>query len=271
MNKNVLLFALCAASVLAGCASVKIDNPVNGATNVTMPEEVRVTVQGTADLGDVFLDNQNLTTYNNQNWQYTPPFYLSYAPPGPHSFFIAARNRKTGENLGQTATFTVSACPLCYSCPVGNVHPITGQCCENGICDTFAAGNSGVTRINSVECLKDLFPGSSERLLDYGCMRSSTVNIAGTATPTPETAAVRFTASQTGTLRHIRVPIDILSGPNSVQLWITTDVGGFPGTSVESITVTNVRARNLPVRNPIDVYSVTRPTLTAGAKRRNQV
>ena len=275
MRHGVFCVSIALAAVLSGCASVKIDVPVNGSTNVTLPEEVVVSTQGPASLGRVFLNNQDLSTFNNQNWQWTPRFYVSYAAPGRHSVFVEARNIKTNENLGQTTTFDVTACPLCYSCPVGNVHPITGQCCMGNVCDVFAAGNSGVTRINfavpglQLKCANAVAPGSNEFLYERGCILSNLVELRGVGVASPETAAVRFVASQTGTVTHIRIPVDIQSGPPMLRVFLATDAPaadgmGQPGTALAAVDLNTVRARSLPTRNPVNIFLSNGPMITAG-------
>jgi hypothetical protein len=270
-----MLFLGLAMATLAGCATVKIDLPANGATNVTLPEEVVVSTQGTVRLGEVMVDGLDVSSFNNQNWQWTPRFWLSYAAPGQHSVYIAARNSKTNENLGQTTTFGVSACPLCYSCPVGNVHPITGQCCASGVCDVFAAGNSGVMRINyqvagwPIKCADAVVPGSPEFLYERGCIGSAITELRGTGVSSPETAAVRFVASQTGTVTHIRIPVDIQSGPPSLRVYLAADASaadgmGQPGAALATVDLPSVRQRNLPTRNPVHVFLNNGPTITAG-------
>lgn len=275
MRPVIICLGAALAAVLVGCATAKIDVPVNGTTNVTLPEEVVVSTKGTVSLGRVFVDNQDASSFNNQNWQWTPRFWVSYAPPGQRSVFVEARNFKTNENLGQTTTFDVTACPLCYSCPVGNVHPITGQCCSNGVCDVFSAGNSGVTRINfqvpglAVNCSQAVAPGSSEFLYERGCIVSSQTNLRGTGVPSPETAALRFVANQTGTVTHLRIPVDIKSGPPTLRVILATDAPatdgmGQPGAALATIDLTNVRLENPPVRNPVNVFVNNGPVITAG-------
>ena len=259
-------------TLLVGCATFSIDNPQNGAAGVTVPLDVRSTANGPVTVGDVYLDNENLSRFNNSKWQFTPRFWLTYTPLGSHALYIAAENDKTHQNLGQTAGFTVSACPLCYSCPTGSrVHPITGQCCSNNICDVFLAGNSGVNRFNSTECQKALAPGSSEYYYERGCISSQTWVVRGAtanlAAPLngPEMSAVRFVVNQTGALTQIRVPIGVQSGPGNVRVWITPDAGGRPGTApLETIVVQNIRSQILPITSPISIFSVARPILTAG-------
>jgi hypothetical protein len=275
MRLGIFCAVVALSVVPAGCASVKIDVPVNGKTNVTVPEEVVVSKQGTASLGRVFVDNQDVSTINNQNWQWTPRFWVSYAAPGQHSVFVEARNIKTNENLGQTTTFDVSACPLCYSCPVGNVHPINGQCCANGVCDVFAAGNSGVTHINfqvpglNLYCSKEVAPGVNEFYYQRGCIASAITELRGTGVASPETAAVRFVAGQTGTITHLRIPVDIESGPPTLRVFLAadapaTDGMGQPGAALASVDLPNVRLRNLPTRNPVNVFVNNWPMITAG-------
>ena len=259
-------------TLLTGCATFTIDNPQSSTTAVKVPQDVRTTASGPVTVGDVYLDNQNLSQFNNSHWQFTPRFWLTYAPQGPHTLFIAAENSKTHENLGATTGFTVSACPLCYSCPAGSsVHPITGQCCSNNICDVFLAANSGANLISSPKCQAALAPGSSEYYYDRGCISSQAWIVRGAAAnlPAPNTgpemSAVRFVAYQTGALTQIRVPISVESGPRNVRVWITPDAGGRPGTTpLETILVQNIRLRNLPITSPVSIFSATRPTLMTG-------
>jgi len=252
------------ANLLVGCATVKIDNPGNGATGVKMPQDVRITTQGPVTLSGVFLDNENISQFNNSNWQFTPRFWLTYVPIGSHTLFFPAENSKTHQNIGESSSFVVSACPLCYTCPTGKVHPITGQCCDNNICDTWAAGNSGVTRFNSPKCQEALFPGASEYYYERGCISSQTETIHGAAGGPPEVAAVRFVANQTGGLTHIRVPIGVTSGQGNVRVWLTADAGGSPGAPIETIMVQNIRSQTLPITSPMSVFSTAHPVLTAG-------
>lgn len=53
-----------------------------------------------------------------------------------------------------------------------------------------------------------------------------------------------------------------------MQVWITADGGGRPGSPLEIIAVSNVRPQILPIASPISIFSATRPTLTAGTTYR---
>ena len=253
-------------TLLTACASFTIDNPKDGAAGVKLPQDVRVTSSGSVTVGNVFLDNENLSQFNNSNWQFTPRFWLTYAPPGSHALFIAAEDSKTHQNLGATTTFTVSACPLCYACPTGSkVHPITGQCCNNNLCDVWLAGNSGVMRFNTPKCQEALAPGSTEYYYQRGCISSGIAVVRGAAAVGgAEMSAIRFVANQTGALTQIRVPIGVRSGPGNVRVWITADAGGRPGAPLETIVVQNIRSQVLPITSPISIFSSARPMLTAG-------
>jgi hypothetical protein len=267
-NRIAVFFSVLAAGLLTGCASVTMVTPTDGQTGIVVPVFVSLTTQGTAQLGDVYLDSNDVSRLDNRNWQFAPQFWLSYVGPGAHSVYVAAENIKTHQSIGPTAHITVSDCPLCYVCPVGEIHPINGQCCQNGVCDIDTAANSGVGRIEyfqtSQKCKQAVAPGSSEFLFQRGCIASDTVPIAGAGTTKPQMVAVKFTANVAGALTQIRVPVDIISGQPTLTLWVTADAGGAPGAVIETITQNNVRARNLPVRNPINVFSGTKPALTGG-------
>ena len=265
---STLRAVLCSVlvTIIAGCASISIDQPKDGSV-VKMPQPIMVTESGNVSLGDPLFDNFNLSRYNGQNWQYVPQSTLRYASPGAaHTLFVSARDGKSGANISQSSTFTVSACPLCYTCPAGSVvHPITGQCCDGGMCDSLAFANFGPSVFANQECQQFTFPGSTKQWLDLDCISTNLEQIRGTAL-TPQMLAVRFTPTESKALRHVQVPIGWQSGVNSLQVWVTADSANAPGQSLETVTVNNIRTQPTPttVDAPAHIFFAGTTPLTAG-------
>lgn len=266
--REVLSSAL--ALLAAGCASISIDEPANGSVKARPPVAVKVTPKGFVDFGDPLLDNFNLSRYNGQNWQYVPQSTLYYVPQGPHTLSVPANDGKWHTNISQSSTFTVTACPLCYSCPVGNVHPVTGQCCDNGMCDKTAFGNFGPNFYSNVECQKMTFPSVNPRYwYEFDCISSSFEVVRGGATP--QMLAVSFTPVYSGALRHVQAPVGLRSGTNSLRVWITADANNAPGTVLETLTVA-IRPQPIqtgaqpPVEAPEHLFFSGTTQLTAGTR-----
>lgn len=255
-------------TLLASCASISIDQPKDKSVGVTMPQNIVVTENGNAVLGTPYLDNFDLSHYNGQNWQYVPQSTLRFVSPGQHTLFVSARDNYWGTNISQSSGFSVASCPLCYSCPVGTVHPITGQCCNNGACDAWTAGNFGLPSLNSVKCQQFTFPGSTKTWQDFDCIGTNYAQISGAATSSQQMLAVSFTPQQAGRLQHIQAPVGWLSGTNSLLVWVTADSNNFPGAVIESLTVNGVRTQPTPttVDAPAHIFSSTHPQLAAATR-----
>ncbi|HYX46045.1 MAG TPA: choice-of-anchor R domain-containing protein, partial [Sphingomicrobium sp.] len=165
-------------------------------------------------------------------------------------------------------TFSVAGCPLCYSCPVGTLHPITGQCCDNGMCDAWLAGNFGPRFLNSAKCQQFTFPGSTKTWQDFDCIGTNYAPISGSGAGAAQMIAVSFTPQQAGQLRHIQAPIGWQSGTNSLLVWITADSNNAPAGVIEALTVFNVRVQPAPttVDAPAHIFSSTHPQLAAGTR-----
>jgi len=226
--------------LLAGCASISIDKPEDQSVTARLPQHIMVTQSGFVDFGDPMLDNFNLSRYNGQNWQYVPQSTIYYASPGMHTLAVPARDGKWHTDISKGSTFTVSQCPLCYSCPVGNVHPMTGQCCDNGMCDIPVFGNFGPSFYGNVECQKMIFPSTSPKYWDeFDCISTAIDFVRGGTNP--QVLAVSFTPAYSGTLRHVQAPIGLISGTNSLQVWITANANNSPGQVLENKTFNTVR------------------------------
>jgi hypothetical protein len=84
--------------------------------------------------------------------------------------------------------------------------------------------------------------------------------------------AVSFTPNQNGALRHIQVPIGLLSGTNSLQVWISADANNAPGQVLETLTVNSIRTQPQatgsvpPVDAPAHIFFSGNAQLTAGVK-----
>src|SRR4051812_15596711 len=95
MNPRVpLWFALVGITLLGGCSSITIVQPLNGSPNVVMPQPIEVKENGLVSLGDVFLDNINFSQVNGSHWQFVPNSTLYYVPPGQHTLYVSARDSK---------------------------------------------------------------------------------------------------------------------------------------------------------------------------------
>lgn len=268
MNLRFLhLLALAGVTILTACSSITIVQPKDGSTNVTMPQPIEVTEQGQAWIDGISLDGVDMGRYNGSNFQYFPRSTLYYVPPGQHSLWVSAHDVKTNQNISAGSTFNVSTCPLCYSCQAGmTVHPIEGQCCDNGRCDIRVFSNFGPSFFTNQKCQQALFPGSTTYYYDRDCISSNGVIISGAGTANRRMYAVSFSVTGTATLTHIQVPISWQSGQNGVNISISADNNGSPGAVVETVNVSNIRTGSptITVDSPIHVFSAQRPTLTAG-------
>lgn len=262
-----------ALALLAGCASISIDEPANNSVKARPPVAVKVTEKGFVDFDDPRLDGFNLSRYNGQNFQYVPQSTLFYVPPGSHTLFVPARDGKWHTNISQSSSFTVTACPLCYSCPVGNVHPVTGQCCDNGVCDKWAFGNFGPSFYNTARCQQPVFPAATgQRYWDeFDCISSQIELVRGGAAP--RMLAVSFTPNESGALRHLQAPVGRRSGTNSLLVWVTANgSNNAPGQVLESLTVNTIRTQPTattaypPVDAPAHIFFSGATQLTAGTR-----
>ena len=267
------VFWLAAVLLVAGCASISIDQPRHQSVVARLPQPIVVTEKGFASFGDPFLDSFNLSRYNGQNWQYVPQSTLYYVSPGTHTLSVSARDTKWGTNISQSSTFTVSACPLCYSCPVGEVHPMTGQCCDNGTCDKWAFGNFGPSFYGTAKCQQMVFPSTTPRYWnEFDCISSAFDLVRGSAAGARQMIAVSFTPTYSGALRHVQAPIGLRSGTNSLLVWVTADANNAPGQVLESLTITTVRPQPVattaypPVEAPAHLFFNGNTQLTAGTR-----
>ncbi|HTS53692.1 MAG TPA: choice-of-anchor R domain-containing protein [Burkholderiales bacterium] len=260
---------LAGSGVLLGCSSITITKPLDQSTNVAMPQDILVTENGNVTFGDVYLDSFNMSRINGTHWQYVPQATLFYVPPGKHTLLVQATDSKLNTSISQSSTFTVSSCRLCYSCPAPEtVHPIQGQCCDGGACDASIFGNFGPPFFQQQKCQQALFPGSGTFFSDLDCIGTQTQFIQGTASGSPQMAAVSFSPTQTGKLAQIQAPVGWTSGTNGIQVWITNDAAGKPGTVFEAITINSLRNQPTPttVVAPAHIFSATHPSLTSGTK-----
>jgi hypothetical protein len=263
-----------AVLLVAGCASISIDEPpVTGLVAARPPIAVKVTPKGFVDFGDPLLDNFNLSRYNGQNFQYVPQSTLYYVTPGTHTLGVPAKDGKWHTDISQARTFSVTACPLCYSCPVGNVHPVTGQCCDNGMCDKSVFGNFGPGFYNSMNCQKMTFPSTNPRYWnEFDCISTAFDLVRGAAAGARQMLAVSFTPVYSGALRHVQAPIGLRSGTNSLLVWVTADANNAPGQVLESLTMNTVRAQpvltsSVPaVDAPAHIFFNGTTQLTAGTR-----
>jgi hypothetical protein len=272
-----ILGALSAALALfaAGCASISIDEPKDQSTTARLPQQVLVTQQGFVDYGDPFLDSFNLSSYNGQHWQYVPQSTLYYVPPGTHMLTVSAKDRKWHTNISRASSFTVSSCPLCYSCPVGSaVHPVTGQCCDNGMCDRSVFGNFGPPFYGTMKCQQSVFPSATNPIYwnEFDCISTQVDVVRGSAAGGQQMIALSFMPTQGGALRHVRAPIGLQSGANSLLVWITADASNAPGQVLESLTLNTVRQQpqgtsaRPPVEAPDHIFFSGNTQLTAGTR-----
>jgi hypothetical protein len=257
----------------AGCASISIDEPKDKSTTARLPQQILVTQKGSVDYGDPFLDSLNLSSYNGQHWQYVPQSTLYYVPPGTHMLTVNAKDGKWHTDITKASSFTVSACPLCYSCFVGTVHPVTGQCCDNGVCDRPVFGNFGPPFYGTVKCQQEVFPSANPILWkEFDCISTQFDRVRGLTAGGQQMIAVSFTPSQGGALRHVKAPIGLRSGTNSLLVWITGDANNRPGPVLESLMLINIRTQPVatsarpPVEAPDHIYFNGNTQLTAGTR-----
>lgn len=258
--------AISAVAFLAGCRNVTITAPAHNATNIVTPLQLQVTVDPSLGPLTVTLDGNNLSDINGTHSQLAPAGTLFALTPSSHSLVVSGDYTFWGSTLtsSDTSNFTVTASPLSYSCPTGYVHAFFVQCCNGNKCDVAAFTNFGPTFLNLPSC---------NLLQNVDCINQNGLGICGANAPYcgtgsgAETAAVSFVPSKTGTFSQIQIPVrGAATGPTAFQIWITNDNSGVPGGVVEGPLLLN----NIPnftinyIVAPSHIFSVARPTLTAG-------
>ena len=260
------------AVLLAGCASISIEQPKDQSVVARLPQKFDVTVKRFVTFGDTRLDGFVLSS------QGYPGGTLNYVPPGPHTLEVPAKDSKWGNDISKASRFTVNQCPLCYVCPApAVVHPITGQCCESGVCDRPVFANFGVALNGTVKCQQAVFPSTSPRYwYEFDCIGVQAEAVRGPSTggsppPQQQMIAVSFTPNGNGALRHLRVPVGLRGGTNSLSIWVTADNGNSPGTVLEHKSAA-VRAQPTAtgaypaVESPEHIFFGGSTQLTAGNK-----
>jgi len=247
-----------------GCSSITINAP--SGSNVTTPQQLSMTTGGFPDNFGQFtvtLDGNDLTHYNGSTYQWTPSGTFYALSVGNHNLTVASTD-SWGTNVSGNSSFTVTSSPLSYSCPTGYVNPFIAQCCDGNRCDVIAFTNFGITFLNNSSC---------NLLQNKDCINQNGFAICGARAPycgiyaSAQTGAVSFVPQVTGTLSHIQIPVlGAVTGTTTFQLWVTTDNAGHPGTIVEGpLLLSNIPNLTINlIAAPMHVFSVARPTLTAG-------
>lgn len=272
-----LLRTVLIASGSAACTSIMFTTPQNNSTQLQSgpnPIQVNLAESGIPDnvsYGDLFLDNFDLSTIGGPRQLVPQLARMSYVPTGPHSLSVTAHDTY-GIAVDATTAFSVARCPLCYMCPAGSVvDPVDGQCCGNGKCDTLASANFGVWRYDLQECKQPITVGSQTLFSDLDCISPQTVFIKAVSSGgiiAPKAVAVSFLSTQGGALSQIRVPIGWSNGTNSLNVWITQDAGGHPGTALEALPPVVAPSQPAPfsVMSPTHIFSNTHPSLAANTR-----
>ncbi|HEY3698824.1 MAG TPA: choice-of-anchor R domain-containing protein [Spongiibacteraceae bacterium] len=256
------------AAYLSGCTSLTVTAPAASST-VSMPQEIKVTesvgLDGYTHGQKILVDGVDPEHSNNVNYSVPWNSTLCCLNPGAHS--VSVSGQTSSRTVSATSNFTVAAnaCPDCYACPNGSVHPVFGVCCDGGSCDIPASSNFGPWRFPTTSC-----PTAQVRSND--CLNQNANGICGAngtgcaalAPMATQMLAVSFSLGQAGTLKQIQVPIGWRNGTNSFQLWIANDAGGKPGTIIEAFAARPIRTQPFPVRSPEHIFSVAHPNLAAG-------
>jgi hypothetical protein len=266
---RLLPFALPA---LVGCptapqvapSSLVIEKPSRNQTGkVTLPIEFFVRQYGRATIDAVFVDTNDQTHYNGQNWQYWPAGLLFYVAKGPHGIGVSGTG-DFGDRLSDHVNVDVDDCPLCFACPGGFQHAFTGECCDGGKCDVAAFVNFGPPLYDRNSCTAptSLVIGAPTRRI-WNCIENSAYPLCAENGPNCDTPAVSFIPGQSGALRAIEVPLSSNSGSDQFKVWVTADNAGAPGTVLEQLTVTPPQTALKPYV-PVRIVSTTHPALTGG-------
>lgn len=249
-----------------GCASLKITNPPKGATGLQNPQNFTVATTGTLGPMSMTVDGRDTLHINGQNWSLVNN-NMFFLDPGSHSISASAQD-SGGNNYSDSCTFEIAAggCPICYPPPGAGtyVHPFLGQVCSGNSCDFRAYANFGESFYS--QCVGSQANDCINQNAGALCGSAGGNNCAGNSTGVTQLLAVQWQSPFAGVLAHIRVPLGHRLGTNSYELWVMTDNGGQPGTVLEHMTLTNIRAWTLPTVAPMHIYSVARPAMTANTK-----
>jgi hypothetical protein len=265
MASRVLLWAAVAMlGPLLGCSSITINAPTG--SQVTTPQQVQITTSGYPDNFGVLtisLDGNDLTHFNGGNYQWMSSTMWALSV-GSHTMTASGQD-SWGINASGSSAFTVTSSALSYACPTGYLHAFTVQCCDGNRCDVSTFTNFGIGFQGNPGC---------NLLTDKDCINQNGFAVCGASAPYcgiynhAQTGAVSFVASNTGALSHIQIPATgAVTGSTAFQVWITTDNAGVPGSIVEGpLPLSNIPNFNINqfVVAPLQVFSVSRPTLTAG-------
>lgn len=259
-------------AVVCGCTSLKVEEPANGSTIASLPQQIRIKetvgIDGwTQGQNKITVDGQELEHFSNVNYSVPPGSVLCCLAAGAsHTVAVSGHTASSG-TITDASTFTVTACPGCYAgCPPGGfVHPVIGVCCGNGACDILAASNFGPWRFPAATlCPAFFWPNDCLNQNANGICGRDGSGCAGIPNMATQMVAVSFKPGQNGALQQIHVPIGFRNGANAFQAWITTDVGGSPGTALETFPLSNLRMQAFPTRSAVHIFSTAHPSLTAG-------
>ena len=87
---------------------------------------------------------------------------------------------------------------------------------------------------------------------------------AGIGGPSDQSFAVRFSVATTANLGGIDVGVSRISGGNTLLLYLLSDIGGSPGSALESFIATGQMQDIGPATSIVSVSSILQPALTAG-------
>ena len=259
--------ALALAAGLAGCTSLSVTAPTG---SVSMPQQITVTESvgfdgGTQGPRTIRVDGVDAEHFGNVNYSVPSGSTLCCLAPGPHA--VSVSDKTSSRSVSASSSFTVSACPGCYSCQGSStVHPVFGVCCDGGNCDVPASSNFGPWR----------FPAQAScptpQIKANYCLNQNAnaicgqngVGCAATVPTVTQMVAVSFSPVQSGALKQIHVPIGHRTGSNQFRAWITSDNGGRPGTVLEAFSLPNIRTQAFPTQSSMHIFSAARPNLAGG-------
>ena len=107
--------ALALAAGLAGCTSLSVTAPTG---SVSMPQQITVTESvgfdgGTQGPRTIRVDGVDAEHFGNVNYSVPSGSTLCCLAPGPHA--VSVSDKTSSRSVSASSSFTVSACPGCYS------------------------------------------------------------------------------------------------------------------------------------------------------------
>ena len=208
---HVRVDADCVGILVTGCATVTIDNPKTVQRSPRC-RKTCATAKGTVSFRKRILDNENLSQFNNSNWQFKPRFWLTLRATRFTHLVRCRREHQDSSESRRDDHFYGECVPACHSARRGARFILSMDSAAAAATDvTSTAGKQRRHALNS-QGKKPLAPASNDYFYErpdqqpgsggprrIGQRRSRNV---GSLAVAPDRA-----------LTHIRVPIGVRSGP----------------------------------------------------------